>query len=405
MNRPYRLSTRNTRYWIYLFLGSVFLIWIFQQIFFSMPPSENISALSYQRKGNKVFFQYLEEKRIAKEILYEPSYVWVKEMIKKTEHTFNYLMAPEKLKYIFVEKEKSFFWASSEREWFKRYLESGNEIIIFTLNPKAYWEALMLPVEFEDMEKKKKAQYHFPTGFEISLKEIVKDFLYQSVNTSNIQNTQEAKAQRCYEPASNTHYNLVSSSSFSDSSLDAQIRDTGWQLGSICRQGSRVFAQKWKYKNGVITFIFSTDIINNEYIYLADNILFLRDMIDLSSKDRIIWDVFHQGVFKRANLWYYLFYTIPGRLFLWFLVGLSIYFWYKNTKLRKYPLPKKEREVVGASLVYFDVLASKFSKNQIIQDTYETLKSYLMKKGSEDLFPSKEISLKQKLKEIINYFK
>ena len=401
MNRFFRSIARNTRYWIYLFLATVFLIWIFQQVFFPVPPGENISALSHQKKGNKAFFEYLEEKKIKKEILYEPSYSWMKGIISETEEQ------TRKLKYVFVEKEKSFFWSSSEIEWFRRWLRAGNEMILFTLNPTVYWERLMLPVEFEDLEQKKKAKYHFPTGFKASLKEIVKDFLYQSIE-SPVQHMKEAKAYRCHDSLRKASYNLVSASSFSNALLESHIKATGWELKSRCKQGLDIFAQRWQYnegKRGHITFVFSRDIINNEYIYLADNIVFLTDILRLSDQDTIIWDAFHQGVFKRPNLWYYLFYTVPGRIFLWLLSGLGLYFWFKNTKLRKYPLPKKGKEVVGASLVHFEALARKFNKDQIIQDTYKTLKSYLVKKGSGHLLPDDDIPPKQKLKEIDHYFK
>ena len=407
MNKIFGTITKNTRYWIYLFLSSVFLIWILQQIFFSKSETENISAFSHQKEGNKAFFQYLEEKNISKEVLYEPAYIWVKEMLDISENTKHWQRS-KKLKYVFLEKEKSFLWSPSEMKWFKKWIEYGNELIIFTLDPLVYWEMLMLPSDFEDMEKKKKAWHHFPTGFRMSIKKIMKDFLYKDSSPASIPDRpdrKEAKAQRCYNTAENKNYNLVSSSPFLDDPFENKIRGTGWELITECSNASQILAQKWKYKRGAITFVFSTDMINNEYIALADNILFLRDIMTLSAKDKVIWDVFHQGVFKKPNLWYYLFYTVPGNIFLWVLNGIFIYLWYKNTKIRKYPLPEKSRGIIGASLIYFDSLATKFSQRQIIQDTYKTLSDYLTKKGSKKLPPAEKTSLKEKKNEIYNYFK
>ena len=408
MNKIFSTLTKNTRYWIYLFLSSVFLIWMLQQIFFSESAAESISPFSHQKKGNKAFFQYLKEKNISKEVLYEPAYIWVRKMPGMSEDT-RYWEKPKKLKYVFLEKEKSFLWSSSEIEWFKKWVESGNELIVFTLDPLVYWEMLMLPVEFKDIEKKKKALHHFPTGFRMSIKKIMEDSLYKRrgkpVGIQNRPNRKEAKAQHCYNTAESKNYNLVSSSPFLDDPFEKQVRETGWKLIAKCSNASQILAQKWKYKRGTITFVFSTDMINNEYIALADNILFLKDIMSLSTQDKILWDVFHQGVFKEPNLWYYLFYTFPGRICLWVLNGIFIYFWYKNTKIKKYPLPKKDKDIVGASLVYFDSLATKFSQKQIIQDTYKTLSDYLTKKGSARLPPSEKTSLRGKKNEIYNYFK
>ncbi len=370
-------------------------------MFFSQSTSENISIYSHQKKGNRAFFEYLQTINVPLSVVYEPAYVWAKKIIENLNSAN--LVKKRRLKYIFVEKSESIFWLNSEAKWFREWLELGNEIIIFTQNPIPYWEALMLRTIYRSKERKKKSRNDFGVGFELSIEKILRNFVFDGLTSNYVKSTQDVQAQKCYLNNVPTPMNIISNDLPYKRWFINIVQRSGWENIDECKMGHLVFFSRWLYRKGKITFVFSPNIINNEMIADADNILFLKEAISLDDRDSLIWDAYHHGVSQSPNLWYYIFYTIPGRVFIWLMAGLFFYIWTRNKRLRKYPLPQKDKEVQAASLLYFHVLASKFSKKKIVNDAYFVLRQYLKQKTHAQSIKSE--SVKEKQKYIQNYFK
>ena len=369
-------------------------------MFVSQSTSENISIYSHQKKGNRAFFEYLQTLGVPLSVVYQPAYIWMKKIIENLNRTN--LTKKQQLKYIFVEKKESIFWLNAEAQWFRQWLELGNEIIIFTQNPMPYWEALMLRVVYESKERKKKSRNHFGFGFELSVEKILRSFVFDGLKANDTKPTQNVQAYKCYLHNESRAMSISSNDLPYKRWLMNPIQRSGWQNIGECKMGYQSFLSRWSYKKGKITFIFSPNIINNEMIADVKNILFVKEAISLDNKDLLIWDAYHHGVSQSPNLWYYVFYTIPGRVFMWLITGFFFYMWKKNKHLKKYPLPKKDKEAQTASLLYFHVLASKFSKKKIVDDTYSVLKQYLKKKRYVSNI--NKTSIKEKQKYIYNYF-
>ena len=413
MNRLFSLASRNTRLWLISFLLVTALVWIFHQIFFSTSHSENISIYSHQKEGNRAFFEYLQERKVSLSTVYQPAYVWVKRIFKNLNQINRVHPASFHYKYIFVEKEGSKFWSESEAKWFRKWIEQGGDMIIFTPTPSLYWEAVMLPIVYENKEEKRKSKRHFDVGFRRSMEKILRSFIFTRRTPSGKGPTQNVSAQKCYFQGETEPFNIVSNDSPYDQSLMYPIQRSGWKKIEECRYGNRSYLWKWRYRRGKITFVYSPNIMNNEMIADADNILFIKKAIDLTAKDHFIWDAYHHGVSQSPNLWYFVFHTLPGRIFIWFFLGFLLYFWYRNQNLRKYPLPRKEKEAQAASLLYFHVLASRFSKKKVVDDAYDTLKKYLSQKeptprtntpAAKTGEAPKTMNTKNKLKFLRQYF-
>ena len=402
MKQLFNLFSRNTRFWLILFLFIFLILWIFHQIFFSKSISENISIYSHQKQGNRAFFDYLQELGIPLSIVYQPAYIWTKSFIQDLNKVNQLNKNQFQYKYIFIEKDNSLFWSESEAQWFRQWLELGNQIIIFTQNPIAYWEALMLPIVYQDKRQEKRSKNNFDVGFELSIEKILRNFIYDNLYTSKPKKTQSVSAQKCYFNSSSKPINIISNDLAYNRRLMYSIQKSGWKNIDECRYGNQSFLWKWAYKKGKITFVYSPKMLSNEMIADVDNISFIKKAISLNSKDLIIWDAYHHGISQSPNLWYYIFHTIPGRVFIWLIIGFLFYFWCKNKNLKKYPLSKNKKELQAASLLYFHALTSKFSKKKIIHDAYYTLREYLNKKPRS--IQEKNTSTKNKLKYIYNYF-
>ncbi len=402
----FKILSKNTKYWIYTFLAIFLLIWIFYQLFFSVSISENIPIYSYAKKGNRAFYEFLHEKDINISTVFTPAFHWAKQLLTKIdsqkvkEFDFEY-------KYVLVEKEADHFWSVPEKIWFKKWIESGQEMIIFTDKPLAYWEALTLPIDIIDREKIKKSHEFFPYGFEFAIESLVKEFLYDSLITSRkipsiSYDPKKIKTQSCSIPGKEKFY-LVSPNPPYHRKLNDFIQKEGWEEIQSCREDYRMYSSAWKYKTGKITFISAKDILNNEYIALADNIVFLNEILDLSDKSVIIWDEYHHGIVQKPNLFYALFYTLYGKIFVWILVGLFIYFLINNHRIKKYPLPLKSDQISGASLIHFKLLTNGFKSKHIINDAWETFLECERLKGKDvpSLFVSKRLRMKQKYRVMI----